>query len=66
MPQENTPVAWVITMMLIGNSGGDGLPHPWTVVLMPPDHVPAALAATVMLALGTASAPAAPMLRDAR
>ncbi|MFD3611367.1 hypothetical protein ACFWXA_25480 [Streptomyces atroolivaceus] len=61
-----TPVAWVITMMLIGNSGGDGRPHPWTVVLMPPDHVPAALAATVILALGTASAPAAPVLRDAR
>ncbi|MFB7576446.1 hypothetical protein ACIQFZ_34755 [Streptomyces sp. NPDC093064] len=60
-----TPIAWVITMMLIGNSGGNGQAHPWTVILMPPDHTPAALTATVMLALGIASAPAAPMLRDA-
>ena len=60
-----TPVAWVITMMLIGNSGGNGQAHPWTVILMPPDHIPAALTATVMLALGMASSPAAPMLRDA-
>ncbi|WP_409471194.1 hypothetical protein [Streptomyces sp. HC307] len=60
-----TPVAWVITMMLIGNSGGNGQAQPWSVILMPPDHIPAALTATAMLALGTASAPAAPMLRDA-
>ncbi|MEU4151632.1 hypothetical protein [Streptomyces sp. NPDC026659] len=59
------PIAWVITMMLIGNTGGNGQPHPWTVILMPPDHVPAALAATAMLALGTVAAPAAPLLRDA-
>ncbi|MFJ2111662.1 MULTISPECIES: hypothetical protein [unclassified Streptomyces] len=59
------PVAWVITMMLIGNSGSNGQPYPWTVILMPPDHIPAALAAIAMLTLGTASSPAAPMLRDA-
>ncbi|MFE2291162.1 hypothetical protein [Streptomyces sp. NPDC059452] len=59
------PVAWVITMMLIGNTGSNGQPHPWSVILLPPDHVPAALAATALLALGTALAPAAPMLRDA-
>ncbi|MFJ4922011.1 hypothetical protein [Streptomyces sp. NPDC088725] len=59
------PVAWVITMMLIGNTGGNGQAHPWTVILMPPDHTLAALAATAMLALGTVSAPAAPMIRDA-
>ncbi|MEU9401480.1 hypothetical protein [Streptomyces sp. NPDC048242] len=59
------PIAWVITMMLIGNTGGNGQPHPWTVILMPPDHVPAALTAAAMLALGTVAAPAAPLLRDA-
>ncbi|RZU28362.1 hypothetical protein EV284_6232 [Streptomyces sp. BK022] len=60
-----TPVAWVITMMLIGNTGGTGRPHPWTVVLLPPDHLPAAFAATAVLALGVVTAPHAPMLRDA-
>ncbi|MYQ45371.1 hypothetical protein GTW40_09905 [Streptomyces sp. SID4985] len=59
------PIAWVITMMLIGNTGGNGQPHPWTVILMPPDHVSAALTAAAMLALGTVAAPAAPLLRDA-
>ncbi|MGW5234644.1 hypothetical protein ACWEQU_20695 [Streptomyces nodosus] len=59
------PVAWVITMMLIGNSGGNGQAHPWTVILMPPGHIPAAITAAAILALGTAAAPAAPILRDA-
>ncbi|MFE6185233.1 hypothetical protein ACFQ6U_12495 [Streptomyces sp. NPDC056465] len=59
------PVAWVITMMLIGNSGGNGRAQPWSVALMPPDHLPAALAAVAMPAVGTAWAPATPVLRDA-
>lgn len=59
------PVAWVITMMLIGNTGGNGETQPWTIVLLPPDHVPAAVAAIAMLALGVASVPAAPLVRDA-
>ncbi|GGZ15506.1 hypothetical protein [Streptomyces poonensis] len=60
-----TPVAWVITMMLIGNSGGNGQAQPWSVILMPPDHLSAALTATATLALGTVAAPAAPIIRDA-
>ncbi|MEW2132668.1 hypothetical protein [Streptomyces sp. NPDC005435] len=59
------PVAWVITVMLVGDSGANGQPYPWTVVLLPPDHLPAAVAAAATLALGLALAPAAPLLRDA-
>ncbi|MFD8806548.1 hypothetical protein [Streptomyces sp. NPDC059597] len=64
-PAAVAPVAWVITVMLIGNAGANGQPYPWTVVLMPPDHLPAALAATATLALGVLAAPAGPLLRDA-
>ncbi|MGZ2359162.1 hypothetical protein LRE75_21045 [Streptomyces sp. 372A] len=59
------PVAWVITMMLIGNTGGSGATQPWTIILMPPDHLPAVVAATVTLALGVVSVPGAPLVRDA-
>ncbi|MFE3516084.1 hypothetical protein [Streptomyces sp. NPDC059166] len=59
------PVAWVITMMLVGDAGGGGRPHPWSVVLLSPDHLPAALTAAVALALGTATNPAPPLLRGA-
>ncbi|MFG2426938.1 hypothetical protein [Streptomyces sp. NPDC048590] len=65
-PAVIAPVAWVITMLLVGNAGGNGRTQPWTIVLMPPDHLPAAIAATAMLALGVISVPADPVLRDAR
>ncbi|MCM2412589.1 hypothetical protein [Streptomyces sp. RKAG290] len=45
------PAAWVITMTLIGG-GGPGRDRAWTVILMPADHVGAAVAAAVVFASG--------------
>ncbi|MFI1013787.1 hypothetical protein [Streptomyces sp. NPDC020965] len=48
------PVGWLMLVILVG-VGPDGDPYPWTVVRPPLDSWPAAVAAVLVLAAGTAA-----------